>query len=481
MAEKRETSAQCTRIGDIAHADFRGKKTVLRAQLGFRGREQSVYMYAPWLDVPKEATAVGGDGEEREPSHHPKWAAGEELSPQEPGQTVLTRCLPRAFRPTGTFDGRKVPQVIGVGPVPLFASHCQCFLPPPQSSALRRVSEKFDRGNSQRRQGNPAQLATASLPSPIDRRASRTPARHRRKLSPPNSPPRFARSLASWLQQPQTQTRERLCPSFPSPPSHPIRCRFRARAHVNSSHPVASLGPPPSHINMAAPRKRTREVDEASRAECPFTIRLIDPKDRDQKKKRRRRNDDDSDDSRDNKIPVQMSPFAPSGKFKSFETMDIHYVVEPSKRWSEMTRYNSFVRMCFPGASYQEPRGGVHNILLICLSQSMVRNTSVTTTFLSLTRTPSSVRNLSPTKSNSAHGLRATMTGLLGFWRFARAMSTTSTLACTGCTGQMSCRTVLLMGRRLSRGVSPTMARMSSSRPTTVSLRIRAKEITIRS
>ncbi|KAK2610979.1 hypothetical protein N8I77_004363 [Diaporthe amygdali] len=93
---------------------------------------------------------------------------------------------------------------------------------------------------------------------------------------------------------------------------------------------------------MAAPRKRTREVDEASRAECPFSVRLIDPKDRDQKKKRRRRNEEDGDDSH-SKIPVQMSPFAPSGKFKSFETMDIHYVVEPSKRWSEMTRYNSFV------------------------------------------------------------------------------------------------------------------------------------------
>jgi hypothetical protein len=98
---------------------------------------------------------------------------------------------------------------------------------------------------------------------------------------------------------------------------------------------------------MAAPRKRTRDIDEASRAECPFSVRLIDPKDRDQKKKKRRRNDDDADDSH-SKIPVQMSPFAPSGKFKSFETMDIHYMVEPSKRWSEMTRYNSFVRTCSP-------------------------------------------------------------------------------------------------------------------------------------
>lgn len=117
---------------------------------------------------------------------------------------------------------------------------------------------------------------------------------------------------------------------------------------------------------MAAPRKRTREVDEASRAECPFSVRLIDPKDRDQKKKRRRRNEEDGDDSH-SKIPVQMSPFAPSGKFKSFETMDIHYVVEPSKRWSEMTRYNSFVRMLLPFPCTPGAPGLTDHVLLICL------------------------------------------------------------------------------------------------------------------
>lgn len=97
---------------------------------------------------------------------------------------------------------------------------------------------------------------------------------------------------------------------------------------------------------MAAPRKRPREIDEASRAECPFQIRLIDQKERDLKKKKRRK-DDDPDDA-NAKIPVQLSPFAPTGKFKTHETMDIAYAVEPSsanKRWTEMTRYNSFVRM----------------------------------------------------------------------------------------------------------------------------------------
>lgn len=158
------------------------------------------------------------DGEEEgEPTHAPELAAGEELSPQEAGHAVLTRCLPRAFRPTGLLMVAKFPKSSASGPVPLFASHCQCFLPPPQSSALRRVSEKFDRGNSQRRQGNSAQLATASLPSPIDRRASRTPARHRSKLSPTNSPP--VSHPPSPAADERERERERLCPSGPVSPS----------------------------------------------------------------------------------------------------------------------------------------------------------------------------------------------------------------------------------------------------------------------
>lgn len=96
---------------------------------------------------------------------------------------------------------------------------------------------------------------------------------------------------------------------------------------------------------MAAPRKRPREIDEASRAECPFQIRMVDQKERDLKKQKKRRKDEDPDDV-NAKIPTQMSPFAPTGKFKTFETMDVSYTVEPSsasKRWQDMTRYNSFV------------------------------------------------------------------------------------------------------------------------------------------
>ena len=95
---------------------------------------------------------------------------------------------------------------------------------------------------------------------------------------------------------------------------------------------------------MAAARKRPRTEADESRAECPFSIRPVDPREKERKKKKARRDADDGDDGGDKKVLIQMSPFSPSGKFKTYETMDVHYAVEPAKKWSEMTRYNSFVR-----------------------------------------------------------------------------------------------------------------------------------------
>lgn len=203
MAERRETQVHTVCIGGryCTYADLWGKTEGQRDgmhvccqtdQLGFKEGESAVCHCTHICSCVVPGFSQGsngrGWGKEGEPIHPSELAAGEEeLSPQE--QELLTRWLPRAFRPTGLLMVAKFPKSSASGPVPLFASHCQCFLPPPQSSALRRVSEKFDRGNSQRRQGNPAQLATASLPSPIDPSASPTPASHRRKLSPPNSPP----------------------------------------------------------------------------------------------------------------------------------------------------------------------------------------------------------------------------------------------------------------------------------------------------
>lgn len=114
---------------------------------------------------------------------------------------------------------------------------------------------------------------------------------------------------------------------------------------------------------MASARKRPRPESEDNRAECPFSIKIVDPKDKDQKKKKRRRTDGGDDDGDGQKVNLQMSPFAPCGKFKTYETMDLHYTVEPQKKWTDMTRYNSFVRkyfdfhLCF----FQFPRRDLSN------------------------------------------------------------------------------------------------------------------------
>jgi len=95
---------------------------------------------------------------------------------------------------------------------------------------------------------------------------------------------------------------------------------------------------------MASARKRPRAEPEDNRAECPFTIKIVDPKDKEQKKKKRRRTENGDEEDTAQRINLQMSPFAPSGKFKTHETMDLFYQVDPPKRWTDMTRYNSFVR-----------------------------------------------------------------------------------------------------------------------------------------
>lgn len=95
-------------------------------------------------------------------------------------------------------------------------------------------------------------------------------------------------------------------------------------------------------------RKRSRSAVEESRAECPFSVsyptqpRTELDRSKNASKKRKREEPDEA-----NKSQLQISPFDPTGKFKTNEKMDLHFVVEPRKRWFDMTRYNSFVRTCF--------------------------------------------------------------------------------------------------------------------------------------
>ncbi|RKL20550.1 hypothetical protein BFJ72_g15023 [Fusarium proliferatum] len=90
-------------------------------------------------------------------------------------------------------------------------------------------------------------------------------------------------------------------------------------------------------------RKRSRSVGEENRAECPFTISYAPgpsaaQHERHKNKKRKRDGQDD-----DKRVQIQISPFSPTGSFKTHDTMDLYYAVEPGERWQDMKRYNSFV------------------------------------------------------------------------------------------------------------------------------------------
>lgn len=102
----------------------------------------------------------------------------------------------------------------------------------------------------------------------------------------------------------------------------------------------------------SSPKKRSRNEADESRAECPFKIKLVDPREKEPKSKKRRKQVEPpppaAEDDETKKNLTQLSPFAPTGKFRTHDTMDVHYQIEPARQWSEMTRYNSFVRK-WPG------------------------------------------------------------------------------------------------------------------------------------
>ncbi|CAK7266981.1 hypothetical protein SEPCBS57363_002369 [Sporothrix epigloea] len=104
-------------------------------------------------------------------------------------------------------------------------------------------------------------------------------------------------------------------------------------------------------LNKKRPRSDT--IVDDSQAECPFTVRVLDPRDKElrtkSKKRRKRRyassdtGDYSGDDDGNHKILLQRAPFEPRGDFVTHSDMDVHYVVEPADHWASLTRYNSFV------------------------------------------------------------------------------------------------------------------------------------------
>ncbi|KAG6104719.1 hypothetical protein E4U31_001837 [Claviceps sp. LM219 group G6] len=95
-------------------------------------------------------------------------------------------------------------------------------------------------------------------------------------------------------------------------------------------------------------RKRSRPISEDNRADCPFSITIVAAHNHENRghasKKRERDGHEHGTAAKSSKKElVQVSPFEPKGKFKSSQSMNLVYTVEPQKQWLDMTRYNSFV------------------------------------------------------------------------------------------------------------------------------------------
>ena len=101
-------------------------------------------------------------------------------------------------------------------------------------------------------------------------------------------------------------------------------------------------------------RKRPRREVEENRADCPFTV-TIETDFSKKAPKRRKSAKDLAEPPR--KVYHQLSPFSPVGSFRTHEPLDLDYAVEPSAKWQEMTRYNSFVRKWFPFVASPFPVG----------------------------------------------------------------------------------------------------------------------------
>ena len=56
-----------------------------------------------------------------------------------------------------------------------------------------------------------------------------------------------------------------------------------------------------------------------------MTIKIVEPKDKEQKKKKPRHTENGEEDGTTKRINLQISPFMPYGKFKIYETMDLYY------------------------------------------------------------------------------------------------------------------------------------------------------------
>ncbi|KAH6982519.1 hypothetical protein EDB80DRAFT_255191 [Ilyonectria destructans] len=88
--------------------------------------------------------------------------------------------------------------------------------------------------------------------------------------------------------------------------------------------------------------KRRRSVLEENRAQCPFTIALMDdPSQAGHERQRAKKRKCEGQKEQDG-MQSQSFPFS-TGAFNTHTTLDLCYFVEPEMEWQSMRRYNSFV------------------------------------------------------------------------------------------------------------------------------------------
>ncbi|CAH0019471.1 unnamed protein product [Clonostachys rhizophaga] len=89
--------------------------------------------------------------------------------------------------------------------------------------------------------------------------------------------------------------------------------------------------------------KRPRSAADENRAECPFSVQTRPLTAAEQHQNAKKRKGEGHDEDRRSEWQSQAWPYAPIGKMKNNDALDVKYSVSPHVDWQAMTRYNSFV------------------------------------------------------------------------------------------------------------------------------------------
>lgn len=85
-----------------------------------------------------------------------------------------------------------------------------------------------------------------------------------------------------------------------------------------------------------------QELSSENGVDCPFkvTMELEAPLDGSSGMPRL----DISEDGIERRVMKQICPFKPAGHFKTRDSLEVYYSIEPQEKWFHMKRYGSFIR-----------------------------------------------------------------------------------------------------------------------------------------